>query len=80
MSQSHEYREKILTQSACRTTAPFFLCSLLKMSSGNSWMAARRTDVMINMFPDKTYISFPQVNDVYNPACDLQQGLRGISG
>lgn len=31
-----------LTQSACRITAPFFLCSLVKMSSGNSWMAVNK--------------------------------------
>lgn len=31
----------MLTQSACRSTAPFFLCSLVKMSCGNSWMAAK---------------------------------------
>lgn len=46
--------QEILTQSAWRHTAPFFLCSLVKMSSGNSWMAARYTRFIKEM-PTKNW-------------------------
>lgn len=57
-----------LTQRACRITAPFFLCSLVKMSSGNSWMAAR-THRYTHKYDDKhAFYLLPQNNYILQAA------------